>query len=259
MQTDFIGLENVSKAIELSKLTKFSISRMTDKGSYTPIFECCDSDQNDKAVEQFNEIAKLLNPFVQYKITLFDFAEITEDEYGQTKIKKGKNNTKKHFFTFILNNNAALNNNTKQQTDTNNMGYDVNLLRADIIKEIAKAQEDNLILKEIAELKNKLANFEEEEEEEEEKGLSGIDTNQINQIVGLINLFKPKQQNTTIAGTDEEENKPSNTDFNSNIKKAIGILYKHDKNLDTDLLKLANIAETSPNTFEMFVNMLRNS
>ena len=35
MQTDFIGLENVSKAIELSKLTKFSISRMTDKGSYT--------------------------------------------------------------------------------------------------------------------------------------------------------------------------------------------------------------------------------
>ena len=87
-----------------------------------------------------------------------------------TKIKKGKNNTKKHFFTFILNNNAALNNNAKQQTDTNNMGYDVNLLRADIIKEIAKAQEDNLILKEIAELKNKLASFEEEEEEEEEKG-----------------------------------------------------------------------------------------
>ena len=104
------------------------------------------------------------------------------------------------------------------------MGYDVSLLRADIIKEIAKAQEDNLILKEIAELKNKLASFEEEEEEEEEeKGLSGIDPNQINQIVGLINMFKPKQQNTTIAGVETEENKPSNTDFKSNINKAIAI------------------------------------
>ena len=139
------------------------------------------------------------------------------------------------------------------------MGYDVNLLRADIIKEIAKAQEDNLILKEIADLKNKLASFEEEEEEEEEKGLAGIDPNQINQIVGLINMFKPKQQNTTIAGVETDENKPNNTDFKSNINKAIGILYKHDKNLDTDLLKLASIAETSPNTFNMFVNMLRNS
>ena len=59
--TDYIGIENVAKAIELSKLTKFTISRANANGHYTPIFDCLDSDSNTTAVEQFNEIAKILN------------------------------------------------------------------------------------------------------------------------------------------------------------------------------------------------------
>lgn len=252
MNVDFIGVENVSKAIELSKLTKFTIYRASEKGHYTPIFECVDSDSNETAVEQFNELAKLLNPYIQYKITLFDFAEINEDSNGKPILKKAKHNTKKHYFTFTLNTAPSLQ--PSQQPTTQTLGLDVASLRADILKELSKSQEENLILKEIAELKKKFAELdEEEEEEEEENGLAGIDKNQLGQIIGLINMFKPQNQPPTINGTDEK----TPDVFKSNINKAIKTLYKYNKQLDTDLLKLSEIAESKPDTFNMLLSTLR--
>jgi len=158
MQADYLGQENVSRAIELSKLTKFTISRAGNNGLFTPIFECLDSDSNTNAVEQFNEVAKILNNNITYKITLFDFAEIDTDENGTQKIKKrgGGRDHKKNTFTFILNN-TALNYQANQQPTQQNLGVDLANLRADIIKEISKQQEENLILKEINELKKKFA------------------------------------------------------------------------------------------------------
>ena len=253
MNVDFIGIENVSKAIELSKLTKFTIYIASEKGHYTPIFECIDSDSNETAVEQFNELAKLLNPYIQYKITLFDFAETSLDANGQPVVKKGNNKTqKRHYFTFTLNTAPSLQ--PSQQPTTQTLGLDVASLRADILKELSKSQEENLILKEIAELKQKFAELdEEEEEEEEENGLAGIDKNQLGQIIGLINMFKPQNQPPTINGTDEK----TPDIFKSNINKAIKTLYKYDKQLDTDLLKLSEIAESKPDTFNMLLSTLR--
>lgn len=252
MNVDFIGIENVSKAIELSKLTKFTIYRASEKGHYTPIFECIDSDSNETAVEQFNELAKLLNPYIQYKITLFDFAETSLDANGQPVVKKGNNKTqKRHYFTFTLNTAPSLQ--PSQQPTNPNLGLDVASLRADILKELSKSQEENAILKEIAELKKKFAELDEEEEEEEESGLAGIDKNQLGQIIGLINMFKPQNQPTTINGTDEK----TPDIFKSNINKAIKTLYKYDKQLDTDLLKLSEIAESKPDTFNMLLSTLR--
>ena len=252
--TDYIGIENVAKAIELSKLTKFTISRANANGHYTPIFDCLDSDSNTTAVDQFNEIAKILNPSIPYKITLFDFAEVLEDENGNTKIKKGRNNTKKNFFTFILSSSVQIQTNNQQQQHNSLQGFDMASMRAELIKDISKQQEENIILKEITELKKRFAELdEEEEEEEEEKGLAGIDKTQIAQIVGLINMFKPTNQPPTINGADE-----TNQDiFKNNINKAIKTLYKHNKQLDTDLLKLSEIAENKPDTFNMLISTLR--
>jgi hypothetical protein len=252
--TDYIGIENVSKAIELSKLTKFTISRANANGHYTPIFDCLDSDSNTTAVDQFNEIAKILNPSIPYKITLFDFAEVLEDENGQTKIKKGRNNTKKNFFTFILSSSANIQSNSQQPN--NFQGFDMASMRAELIKDISKQQEENIILKEITELKKRFAELDEEEEEEEEEqinGLGGIDKSQLAQIVGLINMFKPNNQPPTINGADEN----NQTTFKDNINKAIKTLYKHNKQLDTDLLKLSEIAENKPDTFNMLISTLR--
>jgi hypothetical protein len=254
MNVDFIGVENVSKAIELSKLTKFTIYRASEKGHYTPIFECIDSDSNENAVEQFNELAKLLNPYIQYKITLFDFAETSLDANGQPVVKKGNNKTqKRHYFTFTLNTAPSLQ--PSQQPTNPNIGLDVASLRADILKELSKSQEENAILKEIAELKKKFAELDEEDEEDEEdnNSLAGIDKNQIAQILGLINMFKPNQQPPTINGTDDK----TPDVFKSNINKAIKTLYKYDKQLDTDLLKLSEIAESKPDTFNMLLSTLR--
>ena len=43
----------------------------------------------------------------------------------------------------------------------------------------------------------------------------------------------------------------------SSMLKALKTLYKYDKNLDTDLLKLSEIAENKPDTFNMLINTLR--
>lgn len=257
MQADYLGQENVSRAIELSKLTKFTISRAGNNGLFTPIFECLDSDSNIIAVEQFNEVAKILNNSIPYKITLFDFAEIDTDENGTQKIKKrgGGRDHKKNTFTFILNS-TALNLQANQQQTQHNIGTDFANLRADIIKEISKQQEDNLILKEISELKKKFAELDEEEEDEEdEKTVNGISpdmSQQMAQIMGLINMFKNPNTPPTINGAEETQ-----SNFKENINKALKTLYKHNKNLDTDLLKLGEIAENKPDTFNMLINTLR--
>ena len=71
--------------------------------------------------------------------------------------------------------------------------------------------------------------------------------------MGLVNLFK-QQQNPSLNGIEP-------VDINiqkENINKAIKILYKNNKQLDTDLLKLAELSETKKDTFDMLLQTLRN-
>jgi len=96
----------------------------------------------------------------------------------------------------------------------------------------------------------------EEEEEEEEKGiLEGLNGLNIANIVTLLqglNLMKQTTNNKqAINGIDD------NSEFKTNINKAIKTLYKNNPKLDTDLLKLADISETNPSMFNMLLNTLR--
>jgi hypothetical protein len=94
----------------------------------------------------------------------------------------------------------------------------------------------------------------EEEEEEEEKGvLEGLNGLNIANIVTLLqglNLMKaPNKQ--AINGVED------NSEFKTNINKAIKTLYKNNPKLDSDLLKLADISENNPSMFNMLLNTLR--
>jgi hypothetical protein len=193
-----------------------------------------------------------MNNNLPYKIICFDEVEIIQDANGTEKIKKLKAKAGKSSVTFCLNQNThntfASSNGEKHE---NSNSFDLVEFRKIIINDITEAREKNEILQEIKNLNAKFAELEEEEEEEENKGLAGIDANQIGQIMGLIQMFKGNQTPPILNGVDDEP------DFKTNIKKAINILYKHDKELDKDLLKLGELAETKPDTFKMLITTLR--
>lgn len=69
--------------------------------------------------------------------------------------------------------------------------------------------------------------------------------------MGLINMFKTNDNKAIINGIDANQTKKDN------LNKAIKILYKYDNQLDIDLLKLSELAETKTETFNMLINSLR--
>jgi hypothetical protein len=253
MLVDIQGTENVIKFIEASKLSKFSILRAGNTGYNIPIFECLNSNDNTQAVNEFNKIAEILSPNIPYKIKLFDYCEEVTNANGDIKIKKSKFASNKMEVIFVIN--TALNYQATQQPTTAQVGthsaFDIGNLRADIIKDIAKAQEENQILNEIKDLKIKFAELEEENNQDENTGIAGIKPDQIAQLMGLINMFKTNDNKAVINGVDK------NQERKDNLNKAIKILYKYDTELDTDLLKLSELAENKPETFNMLITSLR--
>lgn len=253
---DIVGIDNVIKYIKASKLSKFTISRANTNGSYLSVFECLNSNNNENAVNEFTRWAEIINNSMPYKIVLFDFAEVTTDDFGNDKIKKAKGKSGKMESIFIINNLHSFVNN-QQPTKENNIGFDLQSMRNDIINEISKKQEENAILTEIRALSTRLNNLETDEEEEEEKpNIGGVNMEQISQIMGLLNMFKPTNTPPVINGTETQIDERKQM-FTFNLNKAIKVLYKYDTQLDLDLLKLSEIAENKPETFNMLISTLR--
>jgi len=249
---DIIGLENVIKYIQASKLSKFTIQRAGNNGSYMSVFECINSNSNETAVNEFSKWAEVVNNSMPYKIVLFDFAEIITDDTGESKIKKSKSKNGKMESIFIINPSHTYAHPTQQKNET--LGFDAVSMRQDIIKELAKQQEENAVLNEIKKLTERLNKIEEEEEEEEEEEkpntIGGIDMSQMAQIMGLINMFKGSNNPPVINGVEDDKK--------DNIVKAINILHKNDPLLDIHLLKLADLSINKPDTFKMLIGMLDN-
>jgi hypothetical protein len=254
---DIVGIDNVIKYIKASKLSKFTISRANTNGSYLSVFECLNSNNNETAVNEFTRWAEIINNSMPYKIVLFDFAEVTTDDFGNDKVKKTKGKSGKMESIFLINQSHSFVNN-QQPTKENNIGFDLQAMRNDIINEISKKQEENAILTEIRNLSQRLNNLESEEEEEEEEkpNIAGVNMEQIGQIMGLLNMFKPTNTPPVINGT-ETISEDKKAVFKDNLNKAIKVLYKYDTQLDLDLLKLSEIAENKPETFNMLISTLR--
>lgn len=254
-QTDIFGLENVSKYIELTKFCKWTIYNVNTNGNTIPLFDCNDSNSNSNAVEMFENIAGILNNYTTYKIVCYNEVEMILDKAGNEKPKATNKKTGKCSITFAIsqnNNNFSKGSNDIQQ---NNNNVDLASFRKEIIKEISEQNEKNEILTEIRALKLKFAELDEEDDLEEEKNstIAGIDPNQISSIMGLVNMFK-KTPDPSLNGVDE----PITIDQRKiNLNKAIKILFKNDPELDSDLLKLAELSENKKDTFKMLITTLR--
>jgi hypothetical protein len=258
MNVDILGSENVTSFIRLSNFIKFTIYQNNSNGNYMPLYDCNDSNSNDFAIHSFEKISEILNKNNIYKIVCYNEVETITDKNGNEKPRKASGKTGKACITFTLSNNNNFSKSVNNDT-TNNNSVDLIAFRKEIVKEISQQNEQNEILNEIKNLRERFNQLDQEEEEEEEEqqpnSIAGINTDQLGQIMNLVNLFK-KQPAPSLNGIDETETEIQ-TDFKNNINKALKILYKHNKNLDQDLLKLANLAENKTDTFNFLITSLR--
>ena len=202
-------------------------------------------------------MCEILNKNNTYKILCYNDVETVLNANGTEKAKKSKGKEGKSTMIFSL----SKNNNNNFAKETNNETHNTNAVdlvsfRKEIIKEIAEQNEKNEILAEIREMKARFAELDEEEEEEQPSGIAGIKADQLSQIMGLLNLFKQTPA-PSLNGIDENPTIDSQSVQRSNINKALKILLKNNPELDTDLLKLAELSEKNPDTFKMLINTLR--
>jgi hypothetical protein len=248
MEADIIGLNKILDCIKGSSFTKLAVYRYPQNSGNIPVFEKLNAKSNHELVKEFNEWGKNIDNSVIYEINLFDNVLVSFDENGQEKLKRdnAKNGKAKFYIQFKKDSN---NNNYSNGSNNTDMATIVGL----VSENLRKSQEDNLILKELAELKNKITIMEEDEDEEEETGLAGLKPENIGQFISALQMLSgnvSKPTTTVINGVMEEKKE--------NIKKAIGILYKYDPDLDQDLLKLSSLAENNNATFKMLLTTLRN-
>jgi hypothetical protein len=248
MEADIIGLNKILDCIKGSSFTKLAVYRYPQNSGNIPVFEKLNAKSNHELVKDFNEWGKNIDNSVIYEINLFDNVLVSFDENGQEKLKRdnAKNGKAKFYIQFKKDSN---NNNYSNNSNNTDMATIVGL----VSENLRKSQEDNLILKELAELKNKITIMEEDDDEEEETGLAGLKPENIGQFISALQMLSGNNSQPTasvINGVMEEKKE--------NIKKAIGILYKYDPDLDQDLLKLSSLAENNNATFKMLLTTLRN-
>lgn len=240
MEVDIIGADNVAEFIKTTGLTKFSIDRIGSSRGNLPVFEILNSGTNDKAVAEFKRWAQIINNSNAYKLTLFDKVENSIDENGEERLLKSKSKNNKAEIYFKLK--------AEDQREISGAAS-VNSyeeIRRQVLADIQNEERIKALESRIAEL---------EEEEEEEEDLSGLNGLNLPNILNAINAIKAMNtQNTTATINGVEDEKSVKL---ANINKAIKILHKHDTQIDTDLLKLADIAENSPSVFNTLLTTLR--
>jgi|LakMenE18May11ns_1017448.scaffolds.fasta_scaffold9932192_2 hypothetical protein len=245
MQVDIIGIDNVAEFIKNTGLSKFSIDRPGSSRGTLPVFELLTNNSNDKAIEEFKKWAKVVNGNNEYKLTLFDKLDIVTDETGEEKAVKSKSKSNKAEIYFKLSDDHKNNNLSGNNLDIEN-------IRLQALNEFRTEQK-------IKDLEEKIKRLEEEEEEEEESGeeLAGLGGLNIHNIVSALNALNMIKNNGTTQTNQTPTINGLNDDKIVNINKAIKILAKHDPDIDTDLLKLADMAENNAGTFQMLLKTLR--
>jgi hypothetical protein len=112
--------------------------------------------------------------------------------------------------------------------------------------------ENNELMKRLEAMDQKLNEYMEEEEEDDDRSeLNGLNNPNIVNLLGLLSKALSSNKPAVVNGVTLQ------TDQITNINKAVKILSRYDDQIDTDLLKLANLAETNTATFEMLLKTLR--
>jgi len=243
MEADIVGLQKILDTIKGSGFTKCTVFRYPQNSGNIPVFEKLTSKNAHDLLNSFSDWGRNIDNSVLYEINLFDDLSVVVDEFtGQEKQLKNKTKNGKAKFYIQFKKEASINGSTN-----NDLATIVGL----VSENLKKSQEDNLILKEISDLKSKITELEEEEEEDQDNGLGAITPSAIMQVISAIQSMNKNNQAPAINGVDEVD------DFKININKAIRILHKYDPQLDQDLLKLSHLAENNNSTFKMLLSTLR--
>jgi hypothetical protein len=219
---------------------------------------------------------------------LFDELEsVNESEGAETsgdyRAQRTKKKTNKVRFTFSL----MPNENFGRQPNYggNNMSReDVGKMLSDAIEKLSAKQREDELMKRLAGIEARL-NDEDEEEDEEDTDIFDKIERVVDKIkdsdkkkkkkekvreIEAVNGFEDEdedeeeEEEDAILGSDEDEpasasvkTKRNKEEVKANLKKAIGILYKYDTDLDRDLLKLAKIAQNNRPMFNTLLESLR--
>jgi hypothetical protein len=242
MQTDHTGIEEVAAAIKLSKKTKFRIIRAgINKNSY-PVFECKESTTNEKAVQRFLEWAEITDNCIAYEIELFSSKE--EDEANGLEYNKKLGNIR---LTFKLNKEEKYIPYNQQQQNNNNTS-DIAVENA-LLKQKAYYENRELMQK-FADMEARFNEYMDQEDDDQDQAeLSGLNNPNIVNLLGILSKSLSGNKPSVVNGLRSEQI--------TNINNAIKILSKYDDQIDSDLLKLANLAENKTGTFEMLLKTLR--
>ena len=240
MQTDYTGSSAIVALIEHTQCTKFIISRIGTHRNSFPVFEHLERGNVDRTIAAFNRWASISDNCLPYEIELFnDLDDLTPIEGTKSK-KRGK--TFKG--TFVLNKEQSY------QVAPNQPANVSEAIENALMKMQLKNQESEL-LKRLDAMDQKINDAilgDDEDEEDDADMLSGLQSPAITSLIGLLNKALSKPAPAVNGISDEKK---------ANITKAVDILAKYDENIDTDLLKLASIAENNNATFNMLLSSLR--
>jgi len=274
MSIDVVGISSVANLVQQSDLTKFIIYREGSGKGSVPVFENIVGDSNAKAKESFlnwanNIVSTNPNNTTIYEMFLFDERALEDEdeeekeitEGARKKISKRKSNKIRFRFQLATQNFMQGINNAPPAGD-----YVTRSDMATLLNEaLAKAEEkraNNEILQRLEALEN-----DDDEDQDQDNAAAGDTLGRVEKLFerfeGLGSFGKKKPAEAIAEAKPEAVNgieeisKKVGRDVKANINKAITKLYKHDKDLDLDLLKLAELAENDNAQFTMFVTALR--
>lgn len=251
METDYTGAKSVAQIIEHTGLHKFIISRIASTRNSAPVYEFLTGSSNSKAIDAFNRWASITENGNLYEMLLFNELETNGEDVEVEKKGHNRNKSQSLKFTFTLTKQIPYNQQQAQSIDV------AQAIENALMKhtQLSEEKESN---RKIAALEAKIdalinRDLEDEDEEDDEDTLSGLGNPNIVNLITLIT--KLTGQKTTpppaINGVKLSD------DQIKNINIAIKKLAKYDDNIDTDLLKLAEIAKNNNETFKMVLSSLR--
>lgn len=244
METDYQGANNVAKVIEVTGLTKFRITRIGINRNAIPVYEHIGAGSNETAVNKFREWASLTDNCLPYDMCLFN---TKEDSIATGEEIHNKKQGKILSFTFSLNKAEKYQTAQPQQQQNGNVSE---LIENALLKQKA-FYENNELLKRLEVMDAKLNEYmnDEDDEDDDQAQLSGLNNPNVINLLGLLSKALSGNKPTIVNGLQPDQI--------TNINTAIKILSKYDSQIDTDLLKLSNLAENNTPTFEILLKTLR--
>jgi hypothetical protein len=243
MEVDYTGANAVANLIGVTGLTKFVISRVgASTSNKVPVFEFIEKSSVERTKAAFTEWASLTDNVLPYEMALFKDLEDCQAEGDEIRNKKHGKIIK---FTFCLNKQEKY---QQQQTRTEQTQNITELIENALMKQQLR-NDNNEVLKKLQEMEQRMLEMESEEEDDTAE-LSGLNNPAVLNLISLLGKSLGGNKPTVVNGLQPEQI--------TNINRAVKTLSKYDESLDTDLLKLANLAETNTATFEMLLKTLRN-